>query len=134
MCGRHHELPKANASGTPNYHYAMQVNEQVFSDVSRSTSRHAQTHCFHTVRAFSHEIYFSSRSGEFRVSQQQCYNWHADRRCERAYANIVNPANRYCKAVFLNRRAADRFGPWHQLYRAARGSPGMSFYFSKYFS
>ena len=28
-------------------------------------------------------------------------------------------------AVFLNRRAAARYRAWHQLYRAARGSPGI---------
>ena len=28
-------------------------------------------------------------------------------------------------AVFLNRRAAARYRPWHQLYRAARVSPGI---------
>ena len=29
------------------------------------------------------------------------------------------------KTLFLNRRAADRTGPWHQLYRAVRGSHGI---------
>jgi len=29
------------------------------------------------------------------------------------------------RPVFLNRRAAANTGPWHQLYRAARGSPGI---------
>jgi len=40
------------------------------------------------------------------------------------------------RAVSLNRRAAGfGTGPWHQLYRAARGSPGIChFSFSKQFS
>jgi len=29
------------------------------------------------------------------------------------------------RTVFLKRRAAARTGPWHQLYRAARDSPGI---------
>jgi hypothetical protein len=36
---------------------------------------------------------------------------------------ILN-ANALFSPVFLNSRAAARYRPWHQLYRAARGSPG----------
>ena len=31
----------------------------------------------------------------------------------------------YFRTAFLNRRAAARYRPWHQLYRAARDSPGI---------
>ena len=34
----------------------------------------------------------------------------------------------FFKSVFLNHRAAGCNGPWHQLYRAARGSPGISYF------
>ena len=42
------------------------------------------------------------------------------------FAQPPSPIQRhYCTPVFVNRRPAARYRPWHQLYRAARGSPGI---------
>ena len=40
--------------------------------------------------------------------------------------SFLTPVLLMCRTVFLNRRAATRTGPWHQLYLAARDSLGIN--------